>query len=116
MAQPKVNVDWKVRDALLQFKVTLNYCSDYLGVSNDTIQRRCKEEKGMSFSEYHTLKLQRTAVKLQQRAIEMALTGNATMLIFSLKNIAGWSDKVDSEISVESSGLNITISKEDMNL
>ena len=95
MAQPKVEVDWKILDALLQFKVTLNYCADYLGVSNDTIQRRCKEEKGVSFSDYHELKLQRTAVKLQQKAIEMALSGNTTMMIFSLKNLAKWADKID---------------------
>jgi hypothetical protein len=88
--------------------VTLNYCSDYLGVSNDTIQRRCKEEKGMSFSDYHALKLQRTAVKLQQKAIEMALAGNTTMMIFSLKNLAMWADKIDHGITEDAaSGLKL---------
>lgn len=91
----KVEVDWKILDALLQFKVTLNYCAEYLEVSADTIQRRCKEEKGITFSEYHELKMQRTAVKLQQKAIEMAISGNTTMMIFALKNLAGWSDKLE---------------------
>lgn len=116
MAQPKVEVDWKILDALLQFKVTLNYCSEYLGVSNDTIQRRCKEEKGVSFSEYHELKLQRTAVKLQQKAIEMALAGNATMMIFSLKNLAGWSDKIDNTIKAQFDGITIKINKDENDL
>lgn len=117
MAQPKVEVDWKILDALLQFKVTLNYCSDYLGVSNDTIQRRCKEEKGMSFSDYHALKLQRTAVKLQQKAIEMALAGNATMMIFSLKNLAMWSDKIDHDVSEDmKAAIAINIDKNDNEL
>lgn len=112
----KIDIDWKVLDALLQFKVTLNYCSEYLGVSNETIQRRCKEEKGVSFSEYHELKLQRTAVKLQQKAIEMALAGNATMMIFSLKNLAGWSDKLESKVDIDTTKIEIKIDKDDYNL
>lgn len=91
----KTEIDWKILDALLQFKVTLRHCADYMGVSIDAIQRRVKEEKGISFSEYHELKLQRTATKLQQKAIEMALSGDRTMLIFCLKNLAGWADKVE---------------------
>lgn len=92
----KVNIDWKTLDALLQFKVTLKFCAEYLGVSIDSIQRRCKEEKLMTFEEYHQSKLARTATKLQQKAIEMALGGDRTMLIFCLKNLAGWADKVES--------------------
>lgn len=91
----KINVDWKTLDALLQFKVTLKFCADYLGVSTDSIQRRCKEEKGITFEEYHQSKLARTATKLQQKAIEMALSGDRTMLIFCLKNLAGWTDKLE---------------------
>lgn len=99
----KVVIDWKVLDALLQFKVTLEHCADYMNVSTDAIQRRCKEEKGMTFSEYHELRLQRTATKLQQKAIEMAINGNTTMMIFALKNLAGWSDKQE----IKSTNLNI---------
>jgi hypothetical protein len=95
MAQPKVEIDWKILDTLLQFKVTLKFCAEYLECSVDAIQRRIKEEKGKTFEEYHASKLGRTAVKLQQKAIEMALTGDRTMMIFCLKNLAGWADKVD---------------------
>jgi len=96
----KVEVDWKTLDALLQFKVTLKFCADYLEISTDAIQRRCKEEKGMTFEEYHQSRLQRTATKLQQKAIEMALSGDRTMLIFCLKNLAGWTDKVEQQIDL----------------
>lgn len=98
MANPKKEIDWKILDTLLQFKVTLKFCADYLETSVDTIQRRIKEEKKMTFEQYHHSKLSRTAVKLQQKAIEMALKGDRTMLIFCLKNLAGWSDKVEGSL------------------
>ena len=95
MPQPKKELNWSELDALLQFKVPLSFVCDYIGVSRDTVMRRIKEEHDMTFKEYHNLRLQRTATKLQQKAIEMALTGNTTMMIFALKNMAGWSDKME---------------------
>lgn len=95
----KIDIDWKILDTLLQFKVTLKFCAFELGVSDNTIQRRIKEEKGLTFEEYHNLKLNRTGVKLQQKAIEMAIAGDRTMLIFCLKNLSGWADKLDQEIT-----------------
>jgi hypothetical protein len=89
----KIDLDWKELDALLQFKVPLYFVADYIGVSRDTIIRRIKEKYDMTYGEYHNLKMQRTATKLQQKAIEMALNGDRTMLIFCLKNMAGWTDK-----------------------
>ena len=90
------NFNWDKLDAMLQFKVPLSFCADYLECSEDTIERRIRDEWDMTFSQYHALKMQRTSVKLQQKAIEMAIAGHATMLIFSLKNIANWSDRIES--------------------
>lgn len=92
----KVELNYDQLDALLQFKITKSFCADYMGVSEDAIDRRLKEDHGMNFSEYHALKMQRTAVKLQQKAIESALKGNTTLMIFCLKNLCGWSDKQES--------------------
>lgn len=114
MAQPRVPFNWDKLDALLQFKVPLKFVAEYLEVSVDTVQRRIKEEKGVTFEEYAALKLQRTAVKLQQKAIEMALGGNTVMMIFALKNLACWADKMESTIS--NSDLKIIISKEENEL
>ena len=114
MPMPKTEVDFSALDALLQFKVTLAFCADYLGVSVDAIQRRIREKFDMSFTEYHKLKMERTAVKLQQKAIEQALAGNSTMMIFALKNLANWSDKNESELKIKNSieGLSDTELKE----
>lgn len=95
MPNPKIELDYKELNALLQFKVTLAFVADYLGVSRDTIIRRIREDHDLTFNEYHELRVSRTATKLQQKAIEMALKGDRTMLIFSLKNLARWSDKLE---------------------
>lgn len=94
-------IEWGKLDALLQFKVSLAFCADYLGVSRDTIIRRIKEKYDLTFAEYHNLKMENTATKLQQKAIEMALKGNTTMMIFALKNLAKWSDKQEVMQTVE---------------
>lgn len=99
MGQPKKEIDFAVLDALLQFKVSVEFCADHLKVSRDTIFRRIKENFGMTFTEYHNLKIEGTATKLQQKAIRMALDGDRTMLIFSLKNLAKWADKQETTIS-----------------
>jgi hypothetical protein len=93
MANKKTEINWDKLDALLQFKVSLRFCADYLGCSIDSIRRRIKEKYDMKFAEYHALRMERTATKLQQKAIEMAFNGDRTMMIFSLKNLAKWSDK-----------------------
>jgi len=100
MPQPKKEVNFDVLDALLQFKVSAEFCADHLGVSRDTIFRRVKEKFGITFGEYHKLKIEGTATKLQQKAIKMALEGNNTMMIFCLKNLAGWADKQETTHTV----------------
>ena len=92
------NFSWEALDALLQFKTTIKFCADYMGCSPDTIQRRIKEEhEGMSFSEYHQTQMQNTGLKLQQKAIDMAMKGDKTMMIFCLKNLAGWTEKAETK-------------------
>tara|TARA_R110000787_G_C13421642_1_gene444909 strand:+ start:2237 stop:2593 length:357 start_codon:yes stop_codon:yes gene_type:complete len=91
----KKTIDFNVLDALVQFKVTKIFVADYLDVSPDTIERRIKEHSGMTFTEYSNLKQQRTGLKLQQKCVELALKGDRTLMIFALKNMAGWADKLE---------------------
>lgn len=109
----KIEINYDKLDALLQFKVSLRFCADYLECSRDTIIRRIKEDYNMTFAEYHSLKMEHTATKLQQKAIEMALKGNNVMMIFCLKNLAKWTDKQEQVVSAD---ININIDSEDLNL
>ena len=95
----KIELDWSALDALLQFKVNQDFVADYFKVSHDTLQRRIKEKTGKTFTEYHKLKMDKTAVALQKKAIDMGLNGHPTMLIFALKNMAGWNDGQKEDVS-----------------
>ena len=100
MAKKQVNYD--ALNALLQFKTTKGFCADYLGMSEDTLERRIKDDHGMVFTAYHQLKQGRMAIKLQQKAIDMAFSGNTTLMIFALKNLAGWVNETEITANTES--------------
>ena len=108
----KIQLNYDKLDALLQFKVTKAFCADYLGVSEDTIDRRIKEDHKKTFSEYHELKIARTGLKLQQKAIEAALSGNTTLMIFCLKNLCGWADRA--EVDQTNTNIEIKLDPEDV--
>lgn len=106
----KIQLDWATIDGILQFAATKKQCAAILEVSEDTIDRRIKEQKKMTFEDYKETKLGITKIKLQQKAIKMGLDGNPAMLIFCLKNLCGWSDKNE---ETHTSKIEIKIDKED---
>lgn len=114
MAMIKTEIDFGALDALLQFKVTKRFCADYLQVSEDTIDRRIKEVHGLTFSEYQALRMGRTAVKIQQKIVELALKGNPKLLEVAAKYLAGWTEK--SDLLITSNDVTIVISKEENEL
>jgi len=91
----KQEFDWEKFDAILQFGPTRQMCADILECSIDTIKRRVKEVKGITFEEYKEKKMANVKLKLQQKAITMGLGGDRVMLIFCLKNKCGWKDNPD---------------------
>ena len=93
--RPKVQIDFNTLDGILQFSATKQMCADILECTVDVIERRVLEEKGVNFSTYKAQKMSKTKLKLQQRAITEALAGNNVMLIFSLKNLCMWRDKIE---------------------
>jgi hypothetical protein len=87
-----VDFDWDKFNAILQFNPTKVMCAEILGVSEDIIEFRLRDHFQTTFGEYKQRKMSNTKLKLQQKAIQMGLAGDRTMLIFSLKNLCGWSD------------------------
>ena len=90
----KAPFSWEKLDGLLAYKSSLVVCGDILDCHENTIKNHIKKRYNITFTEYADKKLSRTRVKLVQKAIEQATTGNNTvMLIFCLKNLCKWADK-----------------------
>lgn len=97
--RPKAIFPMEVVEAACQLNATSDQVLEILAsqghkISQDTMYREIKRKHGLSFAEFRDKKTDLTRLKLVQKAVKMALDGNATMLIFSLKNMCGWMDKI----------------------
>ena len=113
LGRPEKEFIWGTLDAALQYGGSLIDCSELMGVSEDTIQRRIKSSFGMTFTKYKNLKMSRIRMKLRQKQFDEAMNGNTTLLIWLGKNMLGQTDK--SEIN-QTSEIKITIDKDDAEL
>jgi len=95
--ESKSPFSWDKLDGLLAYKSSLVVCADILEVSEGTLKNHIRKRYDMTFTQYSEKKLSRTKVKLVQKAIEMATSGNTAMMIFCLKNICKWSDNNNEE-------------------
>ena len=82
----KCPFSWDKLDGLLAYKSTLTMCAEILNTTDTTIKNHIKKRYDLSFTDYADRKLSKTKVRLVQKALTMADAGNATMLIFCLKN------------------------------
>ena len=78
---------------LMRFRPTLKVTAQWFKTSEDTIERRIRKWEKMSFVEFKEKYSQHIKFKLIDRALEMAMSGNATIMIFALKNLCGWVDR-----------------------
>jgi hypothetical protein len=72
---------------------TLAEIAAHFAVSEDTVERAVKREQGVSFADYFGQKRKAGFVSLRRRQYELAMAGNATMLIFLGKQYLGQADK-----------------------
>ena len=105
--ESKAPFSWDKLDGLLAYKSSLVVCADILEVSEGTLKNHIRKRYDMTFTQYSEKKLSRTKVKLVQKAIEMATSGNTAMMIFCLKNICKWSDNNDSQVDIGKIEINI---------
>ena len=76
-------------------KPTLKDAAAFFNCSEDTIERACKKLGASSFADFRNKNMVHTRHDLVRAAMRQALNGNTPMLIFCLKNMCGWADKVE---------------------
>ena len=111
----KTPFSWDKLDSMLLFKANLTMCSEILETPASTIQNHIRLRYDMTFTEYAEKKLTKMKIKLTQKALDMATHGNVVMMIFCLKNLCGWADRIDQQIDtnvkIDGYGLAFDLSK-----
>jgi len=96
--RPKKPIDWDMAEKLCSIHCTGEEIASILGVSYDTLQRRCQEEYKFGFADYYKKASANGKMSLRRKQYEVAMKGNTSMLIWLGKNILGQRDHVENEI------------------
>ena len=90
----QIQINWDQVKNLMKAGMGAPSIAEKLGFSDQTLYRRCKTETGMEFVELRTKMMDIGSDLLIAKGYEMAVNGDKTMLIFYLKNRAGFADHV----------------------
>lgn len=113
--RPRKALNQDELEALCRMNPTLADTAAFFKVSEDTIERRCKEWGYKGFADARQQNMVHTRLRLIRKAVNMAEAGNTAMMIFALKNLCGWTDK--QEVSgAEGGAIQINIEKQDESL
>lgn len=98
MGRKRIEIDEHQLRGLCRLKPTLKDVAAFFNCSEDTIERRCKELGSKTFADFRDKNMVHTRFSLVRKAIQKAEGGDNTMLIFTLKNLCGWADKIEQRI------------------
>lgn len=93
MARPKKPIDWLDVVKLCALQCTQEEIAQFCEVCVDTLNARCLDEQGVSFSEFFIQKRGQGKVSLRRAQWQAAQKGNPTMLIWLGKQHLGQKDK-----------------------
>ena len=94
MGRPRKELPWEQIDELCKIQCTIAEIASVLGISVDTLQRRCKEETGNTFAVYLKEKSLTGNASLRRAQFKAALRGNTGLLIWLGKNMLGQKDNI----------------------
>ena len=83
--------------ALMRLKPTLKDTAAFFKCSEKTIERFIRDKHNLTFVDFRDQNMVHTRHGIIRKAIEKALAGDNTMLIFCLKNLCGWKDRYESD-------------------
>ena len=117
MARPRKELNWDELAKLCAIHATKKEIADWFECSEDTIERRCMEEFGISFAVYYDQKTASGKMSLRRKQYEQAMSGNTTMLLWLGKQYLKQKDKQENEVLIgDSSGVHISIIKDEQDL
>ena len=107
--RPKKPIDWKEAEKLCALQCSEQEIADWFHLTVETLARRLRDEKGMSFHEFFTLHRVQGKISLRRNLFRLSAV-NASAAIFLAKNWLGMVDKVEQEITGKDGGaLNVEI-------
>jgi len=92
IGRPKKEIDWNEFEKLCFLQCTLEEMSQWLGVSVDSIERKCKEHYGLPFAEVFAKKRVGGLISLRRNLFKQS-EYNPACAIFLAKNLLGMADK-----------------------
>jgi AraC-like DNA-binding protein len=96
--RPRKEIKEEQLKAIMRLKPSLDDVAAFFGCSIDTVKKRIKELSGENFTRFRQQNMVHTRFSLIRKAIQKAENGDNTMLIFCLKNLCGWADKLEQDI------------------
>jgi len=99
--RPKIALDWDQFDKLCFLQCTQLEIASFFNCTIDTLENRCKAEKGMIYSDYYKTKAVKGKISVRRKAFQLIEKGNPAVIIFALKNLIGWTDRMVSEFKGE---------------
>jgi hypothetical protein len=89
MGRPRLEIDYEILKKLCVLQCTLEEIAGWFEVSPDTIERRIKEQYGVTFAEYYAKASMRGKIHIRRKQMQVAKSGNVTMLIWLGKQYLG---------------------------
>ncbi|RTL05201.1 hypothetical protein EKK58_08615 [Candidatus Dependentiae bacterium] len=82
--RPRIEINWDEMAKLMSIQATLREVAGWFECSEDTIERACLRDQGLTFAEYSVQKRQSGKISLRRKQFEVALKGdgNVSMLIW----------------------------------
>ena len=100
MGRKPTEIDFRKLEQFMWTNPTLEHTAMFFECEQTTIERAIRQRHALTFADFREKNLAHTRKALIQKAISMALEkDNIAALIFSLKNLAGWSDNIQVAVS-----------------
>lgn len=112
MGRPVIEIDWEQVEKMAHIQCTQKEICNILGISEDTILRRCQEKYGITFAEYLDQKSAGGKMSLRRKQYTTAMAGNVTMLIWLGKQYLAQKDKLDQDVTTDGKPVQIIYQNE----